>query len=640
MAECSKSKTDVIHCPICFKIFENPKWLPCLHTFCQLCLQEHIRVTSIIQGGKTMFKCPFCREVLQTSGVIEDPKELASKIPTNHLIVSLIDKEKLNPEDKPCDPCLLLGEKRKAISWCITCSEALCDTCKKCHVTNKMSRHHTLAAIEDIDKFLIWATSDQFCEEHTNKKLELFCVDHDQVCCLTCKTTSHKTCHRILGLEEAVQDFQESSEMDQICTKMSDVSEEFEKLLQNRKENLTSTENDKKQLLQEIKKVRQRIQEHLDLTESQLLTDLEVQHTQITLQIKDEIRDLESRQQTTDECRKIFEVCKSQPNNVRMFIEKKKLEKKYKEQKEFLRYKVVNLKDITFKFHASDKAKAFQAHLTSLGTITVEKNVNVTFSGIKDQPPLKECKAVKISSFDIRQSCTITGAVFVNDELLALVGLNYPAILLYDCRGNLKQEVRLSKNPFDITVVGNFIIVTYSRDSRLTFFRVGSMEIVRTVSLIDECRGVCSYNEIIVVNCYPRLNFIDTSGNLVRKFDIKGDAHYIAASQHAEGAIFCSYMSPTCVNAFDLAGNQKFRYSNPNLDNPVGLSSDREGNVYVPGYRSHNIHQISPDGELIKVILNIDNDIEHPRIVSFDKNSDRFLVAHGGSRIKIFQMMK
>lgn len=82
-----------------------------------------------------------------------------------------------------------------------------------------MSSHHSLLSIEEMD----WISTDQFCEKYPDKKLERFCVDHDEVCCLTCITTDHKTCHQIRGLEDAAKDSQDSLDVEQICTKMSDV---------------------------------------------------------------------------------------------------------------------------------------------------------------------------------------------------------------------------------------------------------------------------------------------------------------------------------------------------------------------------------------------------------------------------------
>lgn len=286
----------------------------------------------------------------------------------------------------------------------------------------------------------------------------------------------------------------------------------FSRLLKNRKKNLTSADTDATKLSEEIKTVRQEIQKDLESKESDLLKDLEVQHLQTTREIKDEIRDLESRQQIIDEYRKILDVCKKQPKNIRVFIEKKKAHKTFIDQEAFLHS--VDLKDITYRLRVNEKVKTFQTHFTSLGTIAVEKAVN----GITNKSPLKDCKAVNISSFYIRQNCTITGAVFVNESLLALVSLNYPAILLYDCRGNFQRESLLSENPFDITVVDKYMIVTFNRKTKLSIIHINTMQILRTISFSDECRGISSFGGIIVVNCYPTINFIETNGTLIGRF--------------------------------------------------------------------------------------------------------------------------
>ncbi|XP_078573683.1 uncharacterized protein LOC144860388 [Branchiostoma floridae x Branchiostoma japonicum] len=44
-------------CSICLELFTRPKVLPCIHTFCQDCLQHHA-------DGKDAFQCPICRLVV------------------------------------------------------------------------------------------------------------------------------------------------------------------------------------------------------------------------------------------------------------------------------------------------------------------------------------------------------------------------------------------------------------------------------------------------------------------------------------------------------------------------------------------------------------------------------------------------
>ena len=45
------------NCTICYGDYTQPKQLPCLHTFCQNCLEKFV-------NPKLMVECPTCREVI------------------------------------------------------------------------------------------------------------------------------------------------------------------------------------------------------------------------------------------------------------------------------------------------------------------------------------------------------------------------------------------------------------------------------------------------------------------------------------------------------------------------------------------------------------------------------------------------
>ena len=46
-------------CQICYSEYTRPKQLPCLHTFCQHCLEKFVNPRIVVQ-------CPTCRKVLPT----------------------------------------------------------------------------------------------------------------------------------------------------------------------------------------------------------------------------------------------------------------------------------------------------------------------------------------------------------------------------------------------------------------------------------------------------------------------------------------------------------------------------------------------------------------------------------------------
>jgi sugar lactone lactonase YvrE len=78
-----------------------------------------------------------------------------------------------------------------------------------------------------------------------------------------------------------------------------------------------------------------------------------------------------------------------------------------------------------------------------------------------------------------------------------------------------------------------------------------------------------------------------------------------------------------------------FTYNNPELKVITGITCDSENNIYVAGFSSHNIHQISPDGELIEIYS---MGISKPRAIFLQKNGRLLLVSNNeGKEVNIFQ---
>ncbi|PNI78022.1 TRIM59 isoform 1, partial [Pan troglodytes] len=51
-------------CPICYSIFEDPRVLPCSHTFCRNCLENILQASGnfyIWRPLRIPLKCPNCR---------------------------------------------------------------------------------------------------------------------------------------------------------------------------------------------------------------------------------------------------------------------------------------------------------------------------------------------------------------------------------------------------------------------------------------------------------------------------------------------------------------------------------------------------------------------------------------------------
>ncbi|XP_078600257.1 E3 ubiquitin-protein ligase TRIM32-like [Branchiostoma floridae x Branchiostoma japonicum] len=66
-------------CSICLEMFTRPKVLPCQHTFCQGCLQDHVG-----RGGA--LQCPNCRQQVRL------PPQGVTGLPDNHFVTNLCER--------------------------------------------------------------------------------------------------------------------------------------------------------------------------------------------------------------------------------------------------------------------------------------------------------------------------------------------------------------------------------------------------------------------------------------------------------------------------------------------------------------------------------------------------------------------
>ncbi|KAI8497394.1 hypothetical protein Bbelb_247000 [Branchiostoma belcheri] len=106
-----------LSCSICLELFTRPKVLPCQHTFCQDCLQDHA-------GREGTIQCPNCRQKTRL------PPQGVAGLPNNHIIANMC--ETLQQQ------ITLSGETTEQPQSGNTCSshpsEVIKLYCKHCHI--------------------------------------------------------------------------------------------------------------------------------------------------------------------------------------------------------------------------------------------------------------------------------------------------------------------------------------------------------------------------------------------------------------------------------------------------------------------------------------------------------------------------
>ncbi|KAL3891829.1 hypothetical protein ACJMK2_004075 [Sinanodonta woodiana] len=166
-----------------------------------------------------------------------------------------------------------------------------------------------------------------------------------------------------------------------------------------------------------------------------------------------------------------------------------------------------------------------------------------------------------------------------------------------------------------------------------------SIRDTETLTTKYRCCGIdaVSVEEIVVSGpcgdtysgtCYWSL--ITRNGNvkLHHTFECQQTNNAYAALDRSKSRVYISVSGSNAVYCFGLTdGTRYFVYSSNDLVFPLGVSVDREDNIYVVGYMSNNIHKVSSIGDTLQVITS--GVPQNPRGISFEYSGHHFVITNG-----------
>uniref|UniRef100_A0A1X7UW25 RING-type domain-containing protein n=2 Tax=Amphimedon queenslandica TaxID=400682 RepID=A0A1X7UW25_AMPQE len=182
-------------CPVCLDHYTNPKTLPCLHSFCEHCLEG----LPLDKKNETYYlSCPTCRHC---TGL---PEEGAGAFPVaftlNNLkeIYSLM-KKVADPQQVTCDNCATAN----STVYCKDCIKFMCSDCISMHKKWSDFSNHQLTSLDEVTASDVSSTSQLLAPakqevplicpiQSHDEPLKIYCETCDSVICRDCTVRTHK----------------------------------------------------------------------------------------------------------------------------------------------------------------------------------------------------------------------------------------------------------------------------------------------------------------------------------------------------------------------------------------------------------------------------------------------------------------
>lgn len=173
-------ENDYLMCSVCLGRYEDPRLLPCGHSFCKNCLAEHIQQT-VTDSDTRFFNCPIDRTQIPRPRGNLNVREWIKHFPQDTFTLNLIQAVRIHEgsagnEEMHAPPHAAQGPVQR-------------------------TPRDPLPRAEEV----IGTGNNVLCENHTGRPIEFFCLGCNLLACSMCAVREHRgqTCECVT-IEEAM----------------------------------------------------------------------------------------------------------------------------------------------------------------------------------------------------------------------------------------------------------------------------------------------------------------------------------------------------------------------------------------------------------------------------------------------------
>lgn len=545
-----------------------------------------------------------------------------------------------------CGPCSRKEASSSALSWCSDCEEPLCKECVDAHRVIKVSAgHHVVDMEHALSVPGAITSSQQYCDNHTDLFLDLFCTYHDALCCRACMTEYHRNCETIVPIDIASKDIKDSTLLTDLSEELDNIITSSKQIANVRKKHSDSILEQENTLRQTIKKAKDNVIAYVEKLERSLMNDLKERKDAQQAELQTEKEAMLNMEKEAEELKRQISYTTTNGSKKQVFLLLHKVKTGIANMDQQIEKTIRTMHKPILQFKESNSGFTFREQL---GNIQLRNDMcsitynspKLRFAQVLPDPNITYSTLEFENKFDVDTSpqMQITGMTATKDGKLLLCNYRNNSILEYDLSGTFSSSCPLFGAPWDISTVPDEkaqAVTTMPKSSSIRFINADNLKPGKAVELPGNCYGIVATKDKILVGGINEFYILTTEGTHQTTVKVKKPTRMWYMNVVNDNLIYSDQNKVFCVN-FD--GQEIFVYSSPGLSRPMAIAMDNKSNLYIPGCHSNNIHRVSSSGSYVDTVLGQIDNISNPWAICFDNNSGKLVFANDdGKTICVFK---
>ena len=660
-------------CSICDSLFEVPKTLDCLHTFCEKCIEGHVKKRPLDHEGEDSrenLTCPLCRNEQRLPDA--DVKKLKTNKSYENMVGHLTLEDKVVSEQGvKCTEC----EESNAAVFCKNCNYPLCEDCKRHHLKCKKTKEHMLLPLNEIrpksgssEGFEGVCHNTWMCATH-NSEVCMYCIQCDVVICRDCALTDHNNHDK--NFANLLLDNPPNPENDykgqiQLCLTQTDqVLSDFKKAIKDIENMQCLLQKSKTDTAQAVAMRYDEIKAALDKQKAELLKKVKDICDAKEAILEQQLKELQDIAKSLEESLKFTSdiLTVGIPEEIlflktQMVARLKMLCNEYRQYPRdprdndiinFRRNKKLNLKDAIGKVEADPHIKAFAADVKNVHMITGElAEFPITCRDIIGNTLESNTHEISVE-LRPEEGDIVRGEVQPTENGRYRVSVrpqspgSHRLSIFAHSRG---QNVHIKNSPFDVTVTRP-PIKTMTASSVIGRDDVPDQKMKSPWGI-----AVSRDGEIIAVSDIENhcLIVFDQNGRFVRVIGKEGRGNLEFKSPRGlafnpNGQIVVAEKENHRIQIVTTDGSFKLKFgdygsNNSQFHGPTGVAVSQDGTIFVTDAINQRIQYFNSNGRFIGIIGQWGADlgmVNEPYAIAIDNRGRILVTERQGCRVQVFE---